>query len=96
MITDIGSLITQSPDIREGRARIAGKGVTVARIVVWYQLGLSPEEIAERIAHVTIAEIYAALAYYHLNRSEIDDDLAQETAFAEQLEEERSTSGPSE
>lgn len=86
MITDIGTLITQSPEVRGGRARISGTGVTVRRVVAWYQLGLSPEEIAERIGHLTLAQIYAALTYYHLNREEIDVDLANEDAAADQLE----------
>lgn len=33
---DIGSLIISSPDVRGGRPRIAGTGVTVQRIVGWY------------------------------------------------------------
>jgi uncharacterized protein (DUF433 family) len=32
---DIGTLIVQTPDIRDGRPRIAGTGVTVQRIVGW-------------------------------------------------------------
>ena len=39
--TDIGTLIVRSPDIRGGRPRIAGTGVTVRRIASWYKLGLS-------------------------------------------------------
>ncbi len=92
MITDIGALIDRSPDVRGGRARIAGTGVTISRIVAWYQLGLSPEEIAERIGHLTIAQIYTALTYYHLNRSEIDADLATNNAFVDDLE--RNARGP--
>lgn len=45
---DIGTLITRSPTIRGGRPRIVGTGVTVQRIVGWYKLGVSPEEIAAR------------------------------------------------
>jgi uncharacterized protein (DUF433 family) len=86
MIADIGALITRSPEVRGGRPRIAGTGVTVGRVVTWYQLGLDPEEIAERIDHVSIAQIYAALTYYHLNRDEIDGDLARENAFSHELE----------
>jgi len=26
-----------------------------------------PEEIAERIGHLSLAQVYAALAYYHAN-----------------------------
>ena len=44
---DIGTLVTRTPDVRGGRPRIAGTGVTVQRIVGWYRLGLTPEEIAD-------------------------------------------------
>ena len=81
-LPDIGTLITRSPDIRGGRPRIAGTGVTVRRIVGWYKLGLSPEEIGR----LTLAQVYAALAYYHANRDEIEQDMAQEDEAAEQLE----------
>lgn len=84
--TDIGMLIVRSADIRGGRPRIAGIGVTVRRIASWYRLGLSAEEIAERIGHLTLGQIYAALAYYHANREEIDADLAAEEAFLESFE----------
>ena len=84
--TDIGSLIVKSPAIRGGRPRIAGTGVTVRRIVVWYQLGLSPEEIAEQFGHLTLAQVHAALAYYHPNRQEVEQDLAAEASTAESLE----------
>lgn len=85
-VTDIGSLITIDPVLRSGRPVIAGTGVTVRRIVGWYQLGLSAEEIVSEIPHLTFAQVYAALAYYHANRSEIDADLDAERAEAEHLE----------
>ena len=83
---DIGSLIVLSPDVRGGRARIAGTGVTVRRVVEWYKLAYSPEEIAHEIGHVTLAQVFAALAYYHANREEIEADLANEKDAAERLE----------
>jgi uncharacterized protein (DUF433 family) len=69
---DIGALITRSKDIRGGRPHIAGTGVTVQRVVGWYQLGLSPDEIVSEIEHLSLAQVYAALAYYHANREEIE------------------------
>ncbi len=87
-VLDIGTLITRSPDIRNGRPRIAGTGVTVRRIVGWYKLGLSPEEIADRIGHLELSQVYAALAYYHANREEIEADIAAEELEAEKLERE--------
>ena len=82
---DIGTLIVRTA-IRGGHPRIAGTGVTVQRIVGWYKLGLNPEEIVTEIPHLTLAQVYAALAYYHANRDKIEQDIAKEEAIAEQLE----------
>ncbi len=84
--TDIGTLISRHPSIRGGRPRVAGTGVTVQRIVGWYKLGLTPEEIADRIGHLTLAQVHAALAYYHANRTRIEADMATEDTEAEELE----------
>jgi hypothetical protein len=62
--------------------------VTVKRVVSWYKLGLSPEEIADEIGHLTLAQVYAALAYYHANRNEIEADIVDDDAEAARLEEE--------
>ncbi|MDE2060541.1 MAG: DUF433 domain-containing protein [candidate division NC10 bacterium] len=87
-VTDIGTLIVRSPDIRGGRPRIAGTGVTVRRIIGWYKLGLTPEEIADRIGHLSLAQVHAALTYYHANREEIETDIAAEESEADHLERE--------
>ena len=84
-IVDIGSLIERSAEIRRGRPCIAGTGVTVRRIAGWHNLGLSPEEIAARLEHLTLAQVHAALAYYHANRDEIDSDIQNEEAVAEEI-----------
>ena len=85
---DIGTLITRTPDVRGGRPRVAGTGVTVRRIVGWYKLGLTPQEIASRIGHLSLAQVHAALAYYHANQDEIEADIAAEEAEADRLEHE--------
>lgn len=87
-VTDIGTLIVRTPEIRGGRPRIAGTGVTVRRIVGWYKLGFGPEEIADKIPHLTLAQVYAALAYYYANQEEIEADMAAEEEEAERLERE--------
>src|SRR6266699_4821191 len=84
-VVDIGTLIERSPEIRQGRPCIAGTGVSVRRIAGWYNLGLTPEEIAAKIEHLTLAQIHAALAYYHANRDEIDSDIAAEEAATEAI-----------
>ena len=86
IITDIGTLIDCHPGIHGGCPLIAGTGVTVRRIAIWYKQGLRAEEIASRIGHLTIAQVYAALTYYHLNREEIDADIAAEEEEADRIE----------
>jgi uncharacterized protein (DUF433 family) len=83
---DIGTLIVRSANIREGRPRIAGTGVSVHRIAREYKKGCSPEEILAQIPHLPLAGIYAALAYYHANREEIEEDIARDDAIADELE----------
>jgi uncharacterized protein (DUF433 family) len=83
---DIGTLIVRSPNIRGGRPRIAGTGITVENIVRWYRMGLMPEEIVLDHPHVPLAGVYAALAYYHANREAIDRAIEEEDALYYQLE----------
>ena len=85
-ITDIGTLISRQPDIHGGCPIIAGTGVTVRRIAIWYKQSLSAEEIADRIGHLTLTQVYAALTYYHANRDEIDADIAAEAAEGDRIE----------
>lgn len=91
---EIGTLIERSPEVRGGRPRIAGTGVTVRRIVGWYKQGLAPQQIVAEIPHVTLAQVFAALTYYHANREEIEADISHEQTEAERLEHERYPSGP--
>jgi uncharacterized protein (DUF433 family) len=83
---DIGTIITRSPEIRGDRPRIAGTGVTVQRIVGLYKLGLTPEEIAVEFGHLSLAQVYAALAYYHANRAEIEAAIAKDEAAGDSAE----------
>lgn len=85
-IADIGELIIASPDIRHGRPRIAGTGVTVQRIVTLYKMGLSPEEIADEFGHLSLAQVYAGLTYYHANREQIETAITADQAEGEAIE----------
>lgn len=68
------NMIVKRPDLHHGRPIIAGKGVSVRTVVGHYKLGSTPEEIADEI-ELDLASVYAALAYYHLNRDEIEADI---------------------
>jgi uncharacterized protein (DUF433 family) len=78
--TDIGTLVTCSPNIANGRPMVTGTRTSVRRVAVLYKQGASAEEIARRISHLSLAQVYAALAYYHANRDAIEADLAEEDA----------------
>ena len=85
-VTEIGSPISRRPDIRGGRPCIAGTGVSVRRIAEWHNMGLIPEEIVRKFGHLSLAQVHAALAYYHANQAEIDADLEAEAQDSEALE----------
>jgi uncharacterized protein (DUF433 family) len=87
-VTDIGTLIERTPGVCDGRLRIAGTGVSVRRIVGFYKLGHTAEQIVRRIGHVSLAQVYAALSFYHANREAMDAEMAAEEAEAERLERE--------
>jgi uncharacterized protein (DUF433 family) len=67
-------LITRDPKLRGGRPIIAGTGTTVRTIAELYKLGLSPEEITGELP-LTLAQVYAALTFYHLYTDEIEADI---------------------
>jgi uncharacterized protein (DUF433 family) len=84
---DIGTLITQSPEVCGGRPRVSGTAVSVTRIAGWYRLGYNPEDIARK-TDLTLAQIHAALAYYHANQQTIDSDADNEVSEYDRLAEE--------
>lgn len=72
--------ITKNPDVCGGSPVIAGTRFPV-RSVVFYilKIGLTPEELVEKFPHLSLAQIYDALAYYYDNRSEIEQDILENT-----------------
>ena len=82
---DIATLVVKSPDVLGGRPRLAGTRLSVQRVAGWYKQGLNAEEICDRIGTVMLAQVYAALTYYHSNRQEIEGYLADEKAEYERL-----------
>lgn len=69
-----------------GRPRIAGHRITVQNIVLWHERGgLSPDEIVSRHPGLTLADVYAALTYYHDHREQIRAQIQADEAFADQM-----------
>ena len=88
MSTQINALLISTPNVCGGRLHIEGTRITVNQIVVLYKQGYSPEEIADQYPQLALAQVYAALAYYHANKEEVETDLAAEKLEAENLERE--------
>ncbi|MBI3944217.1 MAG: DUF433 domain-containing protein [Chloroflexi bacterium] len=86
MTIHIESLLVRTPDTCDGFLRIAGTRITIHQIVAWYKQGLSPEEIADQYPHISLAQVYAALAYYHANREEVEAELTAEEMESRRLE----------
>ena len=84
--------IEQTPGLRSGKPHIKGTRVTVADVVLWTEQGMSPDEFVTEFPGLTLADVYAALAYYHDNRESIDRQIDESEQFASTL---RSNTGRS-
>lgn len=77
--------IISDPQIRGGRPVIAGSNVRVSDVVASHiYRGQSPEEIAVNFK-LTLGEAHAALAYYYMHKSDIDQELRDNAAQATRL-----------
>ena len=65
--------IVKVPGVCGGAAIIEGTRIAVWHLVgYYYRVGLSVEEILADWDHLTPAQVFSALAYYHDHREEID------------------------
>lgn len=75
----------QTPGILRGKPRIDGHRIAIEHDAVWHeQMGYSVEEIASEYG-LTMAEVYAALAYYHDHKEETDQSMKESEAYAETM-----------
>ena len=69
--------ITRVPGVCGGRPIIKGTRTPVKAIIGYYKFGLSVEEILEGLPHLTPAQVYEALSYYHDHQAEIEQDIQE-------------------
>lgn len=81
MNTTVQEHIDITPGICGGKPRIAGTRVRVQDIVIWTEQGESPDDILAGYPHLSLADIYAALAYYHDHREIIDHQIKESDDF---------------
>ncbi len=83
----ISEHIEITPGVCGGKPRIAGHRIKVQDVVIWHErLGLSPDEIVSQYPTITLADVYAALAYYHDHLQEIRQQIREGEAFARELQ----------
>src|SRR5687767_2083697 len=81
---------TEYPHIEldeDGRARIKGTGFKVLQIARAHIADISAEEIQRRHPHLTLSQVYSALAYYHDHKEEIEEIIAEQDRFVEEFRE---------
>ncbi len=88
MPVQLDSMLEQSSEVCGGQLRIAGTRITVLQIAALDKQGQSAATILENCPYLTYAQIYAALAYYHANREEIDAQLDRDEEEFDRLKEE--------
>ena len=74
----VHSHITKQPGVRGGKACIDDTRISVADVVVLVKQGLSDQQIVERYPSLNLAQVHAAISYYHENRDELEADLAED------------------
>jgi uncharacterized protein (DUF433 family) len=79
----IAEHIVITPGICGGKPRIAGHRIKVSHVAVLHERqGQTAAEIVAGHPGLTLADVYAALAYYHDHRGEIDAEIrAGEDAY---------------
>jgi uncharacterized protein (DUF433 family) len=81
----VTSHIERTPGLAGGKPRIRGHRITVQDIVVWHErLGRSADELATEYG-LSLADVYAALAYYYDHREEIDRAIQTDATVVAEL-----------
>jgi uncharacterized protein (DUF433 family) len=78
----IAEYIAVRPGFCGGKPYIVGHRIKVQHIAVWHErMGMTPEEIVVTYPSVSLSAVFAALAYYHSHRDEIDSDIATDEQY---------------
>ena len=85
MSVTLDTMLVRTPDVCGGRIRVDGTRITVHRVATLYKQGQNAEDIAQTYPHLSLSQIYAALAYYHANHDEIESALAVADAQYDEL-----------
>jgi uncharacterized protein (DUF433 family) len=86
MIPVISEYIAVKPGYCGGKPHILGHRVKVQHVAIWhYRMGMTSEEIVATYPSLSLPAVFAALAYYHGHRQEIDADIEADEKFGAQM-----------
>lgn len=93
MAVTLDAMLVKTPEVCGGRLRIDGSRITVHRIATLYNQGHSAEDVGGVYPQLSLSQIYAALAYYHAHRDEINSELAADDAEYDELKRSQENAG---
>ena len=77
--------IESTPDVCGGKPRVAGRRITVQNVAVLHEFRQwSVEQIATEL-ELSLSQVYAALAYYHDHRQEIEQSIREGDKLAKEV-----------
>lgn len=85
---DPSDILVRTP---QGSWRIAGTRISLDSVVYSFCEGATPEEICQDFPGLSLAQVYATIAYYLNNREEVDRYLQGEQQFSEDLRQDLNT-----
>lgn len=77
--------VTHAKNICGGSPIIRGTRTPIRAIVGYYKMGFTVEEILEGLPHLTAAQVFEALSYYHDHQVEVEQEM-NESRVSELLE----------
>lgn len=87
MVASIAEHIEITLGVCGGKPRIAGHRIKVQDVAIWHErMGLSPDEIVSRHPSITLADVYAALAYYHDHLEEIRQQIREDEVLVAEMQ----------
>ena len=81
----------EEPPLRRdetGTIRVGASRITLDIVITAFNMGLSAEVIAEDYPSITLAEVYATIAYYLRHRPQVDAYLAERDDESRRLRDE--------
>jgi uncharacterized protein (DUF433 family) len=79
----------EAPPLREdasGAVRVGSSRVLLELVIRAFQDGATPESIVQQYSTLSLADVYAVIAYYLRHRSEIEAYLARRELQAEETQ----------